>query len=33
MTLDAFIVLVILVSATVGFIQDRYPPEGIACAA
>jgi di/tricarboxylate transporter len=29
-TLDAFIVLVILVSATVGFIQDRYPPEGIA---
>lgn len=33
MTLDAFIVLVILVSATVGFIQDRYPPEGIAVAA
>lgn len=33
MTLDAFIVLVILVSATVGFIQDRYPPEGIAFAA
>lgn len=27
MTLDAFIVLVVLVSATVGFIQDRYPPE------
>ncbi len=33
MTLDAFIVLVVLVSATVGFIQDRYPPEGIAFAA
>ncbi len=33
MTLDAFIVLVVLVSATVGFIQDRYPPEGIALAA
>lgn len=33
MTLDAFIVLLVLVSATVGFIQDRYPPEGIAFAA
>jgi di/tricarboxylate transporter len=33
MTLDAFIVLVVLVSATVGFIQDRYPPEGVALAA
>jgi di/tricarboxylate transporter len=33
MTLDAFIVLVVLVSATVGFIQDRYPPEGVAFAA
>lgn len=33
MTLEAFIVLLVLVSATVGFIQDRYPPEGVAFAA
>ncbi|GMU43503.1 MAG: TRAP transporter large permease subunit [Xanthomonadales bacterium PRO6] len=33
MGLDAFIVLVVLVAAMVGFIQDRYPPEGIAIAA
>ena len=33
MTLDAFIVLLVLVAAMVGFIQDRYPTEGIALAA
>lgn len=33
MSLDAFIVLVVLVAAMVGFIQDHYPPEGIAIAA
>lgn len=33
MSLDAFIVLMVLVSAMVGFIQDHYPPEGIAIAA
>ncbi len=33
MSLDAFIVLLVLVTAMVGFIQDYYPPEGIAFAA
>lgn len=33
MTLESFIVLLVLVSVTVAFTQDHYPPEGIAFAA